>query len=105
MRITISHNRSKAGMIASVDRSFDEFVRGEAGLPLRLAVKEKIWKGSTLTFMFSAKMGLLSTTIRGTAEVTEHNIIVEADLGLLNQILPEQVAREVFGDRIKELLN
>jgi hypothetical protein len=105
MRITISHNRSKAGMIASIDRSFDQLLRGEADLPISLAVTEKSWKGSILSFMLRAKMGLLSTPIKGTVEVTDHDIIVDADLGLVNLILPENAVREVLGERIKGLLN
>ncbi len=105
MRITISHIHSKAEMITSVDRSFDEMLRGEAGLPIRLVVKQKSWQGSILSFTLTARMGLLSTPIKGTVEVTEQDVIVDADLGLLNSILPERAVHEVFGNRIKELLN
>ncbi|HXN17748.1 MAG TPA: hypothetical protein VN875_05395 [Candidatus Binatus sp.] len=105
MRITISHNRLKADMIASVDRSFNQMLQGEPGLPLRLVVKEKSWQGSILSFTLSAKMGFVSTPIKGTIEVTDNELIVDADLGLLNRLLPEETVREVFGNRIKGLLN
>jgi hypothetical protein len=105
MRITISHNRLKADMIASVDRSFNQMLQGEPGLPLRLVVKEKSWQGSILSFTLSAKMGFVSTPIKGTIEVTDNELIVDADLGLLNRLLPEETVREVSGNRIKGLLN
>jgi hypothetical protein len=105
MRITISHKRSKAEMIRYVDSSFDEMLNAKAGLPTRWIVKEKNWKGSILSFTITANLGLLSTPIKGTVEVTDQDVIVDADLGLLNRILPENAVREVFGDRIKELLN
>ena len=105
MQITISHNRSKAEMIASVDRSFDEMLRGKAGLPVQLVVKQKSWQGQILSFTLTAKMGLLSTPIKGTVEVTERDLIVDADLGLLKNILPEKAVREVFADRLKALSN
>ena len=105
MRITIAHNRSKAAMIASVDRSFDEMLQEKAGLPVRLVVKQKSWQGSILSFTLSAKMGLLSTPIKGTVEVTERDLIVDADLGILKNILPEKAVREVFTNRLKELSN
>ena len=105
MRITIAHNRSKADMIASVDRSFDEMLQEKAGLPVRLVVKQKSWQGPILTFTLSAKMGLLSTPIKGTVEVTERDLIVDADLGILKNILPEKAVREVFANRLKELMN
>ncbi len=105
MRITIAHNRSKAEMIASVDRSFDEMLQDKAGLPVRLVVKQKSWQGSILTFTLTAKMGLLSTPIKGTVEVTERDLIVDADLGILKNILPEKAVREVFANRLKEISN
>ena len=103
MRITIAHNRSKAEMIASVDRSFDEMLQEKAGLPVRLVVKQKNWQGQILSFTLTAKMGLLITPIKGTVEVTERDLIVDADLGLLKNILPQKAVREVFTSRWKEL--
>jgi len=35
MRITISHNRSKAEIVDSVDRSFDKMLQLDAALPVR----------------------------------------------------------------------
>jgi len=55
--------------------------------------------------MLRAKMDLLSTPIRGTVEATDHDIVVDADLGLLNRIVSENAVREVSGERIKGLLN
>jgi len=104
MRITISHNRSKAEIIESVDRSFNEMVQGVEGLPVRLVVQQKSWQGPTLSFSLTAKLGLLSTPIKGTVEVTDQDVTVDADLGLLNRLVPEKTARDVIGNRIKGLL-
>jgi hypothetical protein len=104
MRITISHNRSKAQIMESVDRSFDEMFRGVAGLPIRLVLEQRSWQGSILSFSLTAKMGLLSTPIKGTVEVTDQDITVDADLGLLNRLVPEKTVREVIGNRMKGLL-
>jgi|SRR5580704_16951144 hypothetical protein len=105
MRITVSHTRSKAEMMKYVDRSFDEISKGDPGLPVRLVMKEKSWDGSVLTFAFSAKMGIMSTPIKGTVEVTDHDITIDADLGMLNRLVPEQTARDLFTNRIKGFLN
>jgi Putative polyhydroxyalkanoic acid system protein (PHA_gran_rgn) len=105
MRITVAHNRTKAEAVESVDRSFNEMFQEAAGLPVRLAVKQKSWQGSTLSFQLTAKMGLFSTPIKGTVEVTDRELIVDADLGLLNRLLPEKAIQEVIGSRIKGLLN
>jgi hypothetical protein len=104
MRIAISHKRSKAEIIEAVDRSFNEMFQGAAGLPVRLVVKQRSWQGSTLSFSLTAKMGLLSTPITGTVEVTDRDVIVDADLGLLNRLVPEKTAREMIGNRIKGIL-
>jgi Putative polyhydroxyalkanoic acid system protein (PHA_gran_rgn) len=104
MRITISHDRAKAEVIEAVDRSFNEMFQGAAGLPVRLVVEKKSWQASVLSFALTAKMGLLSTPIKGTVEVTDHDITLEVDLGLLNRLVSEKAAREVIGNRIKGLL-
>jgi hypothetical protein len=104
MRITISHNRSKAEIIESVDRSFNEIFQSISGLPVRLVVKQRSWQGSILSFSLTAKWGLLSTPIEGTVTVTDQDVTVEADLGLLNRLIPEKTAREVIGNRIKGVL-
>lgn len=104
MRVTISHDRSKQEVVDSVDRSFDEMFKGMSGLPVRLVVRQKSWQGSILSFALRAKMGLMSTPIKGTVEVTDHDLTVDADLGLLNNLIPEKTAREMIGNRVKGLL-
>jgi hypothetical protein len=105
MRITVAHNRTKAEAVESVDRSFNEMFQEAAGIPVRLTVKQKSWQGSTLTFALSAKIGLLSSPIKGTVEVTDKELIVDADLGILNRLVPEKTIQEVIGSRMKGLLN
>ena len=104
MRITISHNRTKAQIMESVDRSFDEMFQGIAGLPVRLVLEQKSWQGSILSFALTAKLGLLSTPIKGTVGVTEQDVTVDADLGMLNRFVSEKSAQEMIGNRIKGLL-
>jgi Putative polyhydroxyalkanoic acid system protein (PHA_gran_rgn) len=104
MRITISHDRPKAEIVESVDRSFNQLFKQAEGFPVRITVQQRTWQGSTLTFALTAKWGLLSTPIRGTVEVTDHVVTVDADLGLLNRLVPEKTVRDVIGDRIKGLL-
>jgi len=104
MRITISHDRPKAEVIEAVDRSLDDVFKGVAELPLRVTVQQRTWQGSTLTFAITAKWGILSTPIKGTVEVSDHDITVDADLGLLNRFVSEKTARAVVGNRIKDLL-
>ena len=105
MKITIAHNRSKVEVIQTIDRSFDEMSRPNAGIPVQLAVKSKNWQGAVLNFELSAKMAMLSTPITGTVEVTDTDVIINADLGMLNRFVSDETAAEMFGKRFKGLLN
>lgn len=105
MRITIEHKRTKAEVIESINRSFDQMFQGVSGLPVRLVVEQKNWQGSVLSFALSAKMAGLGTPIKGTVEVTDHEVIVDADLGMLSRFVPEDATRELIGKRMKGLLN
>jgi hypothetical protein len=105
MRVTIAHTRTKAEVIESIDRSFDQMFQGVSGLPVRLVVEQKSWQDSVLSFALRAQMGGLSTPIKGTVEVTDNEVTVDADLGMLNRFVPADAAGELIGRRIKGLLN
>ena len=104
MRITVSHNRSKEEVIRNVDRSFDDLFQGIGGIPVRLVQEHKSWQGSIMTFAMTAKMGLLSTPIKGTVEVTDHDLTIDADLGILERMIPAKKAQEVIGEHVRGLL-
>jgi hypothetical protein len=104
MRITVSHNRRKEEVIQSVDRSFNDLFQGVGAIPVRLVQEHKSWQGSIMTFAMSAKMGLLSTPIKGTVEVTDHDLTIDADLGILERMIPAKKAQEVIGEHIRGLL-
>ena len=104
MRITISHNRSKEEVVQAIDRSFNDLFQAGAGLPVRLSVEQKNWQGSTLTFAITANLGFISSPIKGTIEVTDKEVIIDADLGILNRFVSEKTAKEMIGSKIKGLL-
>ena len=104
MRITVSHNRSREEIKEAVDRSFDDLFREIAILPLRFVKERKAWQGNTLIFSLTAKMGLISTLIRGTLEVTERDVTIDVDLGLLERLIPATRAREAVTSRVRGLL-
>ena len=104
MRITISHNRPKEEVIRNVDRSFNDLFQGVGVLPVQLIQDHKNWLGSTLTFALRAKMGLISTPIKGTIEVTDRDLTIDADLGILERMIPAKKAQELITDRVRGLL-
>ena len=103
MRITISHDRPKAEVMQSVDRSFDDLFKTAVDLPVKIIDQQRVWQGSTLVFALTARWGLLSAPIKGTVEVTDHDVTVDADLGILNRFVSEKTARAVLTDRGKGL--
>jgi hypothetical protein len=46
----------------------------------------------------------MSTPIKGTVEVTDRDIIIDADLGMFNRFVDEKTAQRAIGDRLKGLL-
>jgi hypothetical protein len=103
MRITVSHNKSKDQIIQTVDRSFDDLFKGSPLIPIQVANEKRQWQDSTLVFSFNAKIGLLSAPIKGTVEVTDRDLTIDADLGLLEKLLGGGMSRAVEG-RVKGLL-
>ena len=87
-----------------MDRSFNDLFQGIGVLPVRLVQEHKNWQGSTLTFALTAKMGLLSTPIKGTVEVTDRDLAIDVDLGILERMIPAKKAQEVISDHVRGLL-
>lgn len=104
MRITVAHSRPKEELMRSVDRSFEELFRGVGVAPIQFVDVQRSWQGSTLNFSMRAKMGLLSTPIKGTIDVTDKDLTIDVDLGLLEKLLPQAKARETLTNKIRGLL-
>jgi hypothetical protein len=104
MRITIAHKKPKQEVIDSIDRGFDDVFKMQ-GLPLKIELEQKNWQGSTLTFALSAKMGFMSSPIRGTIDVSDRDVTIEADLGMFERFVSEDKVRDVLGTKFKGLLN
>ena len=104
MRVTISHNRPKEEVIRTVERSFDDLFKGVGVLPVQLVQEHRSWQGSTLTFAMTAKMGFMSTPIKGTIDVTDRDLTIDVDLGILERMIPAKKAQEMITDRVRGLL-
>ena len=104
MRITVSHTKSKDEVIRAIDRSFDDLFRGAPGIPLQIVNEQRTWQGGRMNFSFDAKFGLLSAPIKGYVEVTDRDLTIEADLGLLEKLFPTKQARANIESRVRGLL-
>ena len=104
MRVSVSHNRPKAEIMRSVDRSFDDLFKGFGAVPIQIVNEWRKWTGSRMDFSFNAKMGLVSTPIKGFIDVTDREVTVDADLGWLEKLFPAQQAKAALEGRVKGLL-
>jgi hypothetical protein len=104
MRISISHNKPKEDVKRAVDRSFEDLFRGSSAIPLQIINERRSWQGETLTFSCTAKMGILSTGIHGTVEVTDKDLTIDADLGLLEKLLSAKSVQSSIASNIRGLL-
>jgi Putative polyhydroxyalkanoic acid system protein (PHA_gran_rgn) len=104
MRITIAHSKGQQQMIQIVDRAFDDAFRGVIPGPLTIANQQKTWQGSVMKFSLVARMGFIKNPISGTVEVTEQDVTIDADLGMLGNLIPAQEVRNNLETRFRKLL-
>ncbi len=104
MRVTIAHSKTKAEVIRTVDRSFDDVFKNVGALHVELVDEQRRWDGSTLAFSFTAKIGLLRSFVKGTVEVTDKDVTVDADLGILDRLLGSSASRNAIESKVRGLL-
>jgi hypothetical protein len=56
-----------------------------------------------MTFSFNARAGLLSAPIKGTVTVTDQEITIDADLGIIERLVGGK-ARAAIENKVKGLL-
>lgn len=91
-------------MKASVERSIDQLFSGLNLGVIEFVDQRKQWSGDTMTFSLAAKLGFLRTPIVGSAMVTDKEVVLDVDLGLLGKLIPEESARTQIAGRAKGLL-
>lgn len=104
MRITILHDRPKQEMKQSVERSVDQLFTGLNLGPIEFSNQQRQWSGDTMAFSLIANIGFMQTPIRGWALVSDHDVTLDVDLGLLGKLLPESAAKAQVAQRATSLL-
>ena len=101
MRVTVTHGKSKAEVRAAVEQAVDQlFQKTPAGL-IQITDQRKAWDGDVLRFWLTAKMGIVRNPIAGLITVTERDLTVDVDLGMLNLLFPEQKVRKTIEDSLR----
>jgi len=91
-------------MIRLVDRAFDDVFKGVAQIPVTIANQQKSWQGSLMTFSLVVQMGFISNPISGTVEVTDNEVTLEADVGMLGKLIPTEKIQTALQTRLRGLL-
>jgi hypothetical protein len=105
VRVSISHNQSRAEAMQAVDGALGKLFSTVLPPPIRMDNLEKSWSGSVLNFGLRVAIGPFRSAIRGTITVTDNEIIIEADLPkLLTSVVPERSIQSGVETRIRGLL-
>ena len=81
MRLIIPHSDPKQDAKAAVDRSIAQVFTGFNLGAIQFVNQWKEWSVDTMAFSLIAKLGFLQTPIRGSALVTDSEVILDVDLG------------------------
>ncbi|MCU1258514.1 MAG: hypothetical protein JWO80_1399 [Bryobacterales bacterium] len=104
MRVAIGHRKTRREAIEIVDQSFDDLFRGLPIALLQITEQHRSWNGSVMTFGLTAKIGFLQNPIRGTVEVTDREITIDADLGLLEKLISQGKFKTAIQGTFQKLL-
>jgi len=87
-----------------VDRAFDDVFKGVAQVPLTIVDQQKSWQGPRMIFSLVAKMGFISNPISGTVMVTDSDVTLDADIGMLGKLIPAEKIQTALQARLRGLL-
>jgi hypothetical protein len=104
MRITISHKLGRNEAVRRVTSAADTILRPDLPGPVRLSEVTKSWTGDKLNFSLNAVMGPVRVPIVGYIEVRDAEITVDADLGILNNLIPEGNFKTGLETKLRGLL-
>jgi hypothetical protein len=104
MRFTILHGKSQQEAVQIVDEAFEDLFRGLPIRALKITNQHRSWNGSMMTFGLTAKIGFLQNPIQGTAMVTEREITIDADLGMLEKLISQAKLKTVIEKSLQKLL-
>src|SRR6266852_1809569 len=104
MRVTISHQKTQQDAMRAVDQGLDDVFRSFGAAPIEITDEKRSWNGPVLTFSLTLRMGFLRSPIQGTVDVQGKQLIIDVDLGILGQLLPEKKMQTTLETKVRGLL-
>jgi hypothetical protein len=104
MRVTISHKKPKEEVIRIVEQNTNDMLKGLANGPVQVVDIERAWNGNVMDFSFKGKAGFFTAPISGRIEVNDAEVIIEADLGLLGKLIPEEKVQASVEGKVRGYL-
>jgi len=90
MKVTVAHNKGREEAKRRIDHGLNQLLNGMAGGPIEIRDQQKSWNGDVMTFSITGKMGFMTAPIRGTITVNDADVVVEADLGIIEKFIPQE---------------
>jgi hypothetical protein len=101
MRVTISHNKPKEEVRRAAEQAVDQlFHEAPAGF-IQITDKRKQWDGPVLRFWLTARMGIVRNPMQGSIEITDRDLTLDLDLGMLNALFPGRKMSKVIEDQLR----
>ncbi len=101
MKVTVTHKTSKEEVRQAVEKAVDQLFKETPPGLIQITDQRKQWDDDTLRFWLTAKMGVVRNPIQGSIQVTERDLTVDVDLGMLNLLFPEQKIRKTIEDQLR----
>ncbi len=106
MRVIIPNKKPIEETKRIVERSTEDLFRSAAGGIVQITGIRKSWSGNTMAFSFTAGVAFLSTTIEGTIEVNEKEVIIDVTIPeVFRHFIAEDKLKSGIETRIRGLLD
>jgi hypothetical protein len=104
MRIEQPHTLGREEAIGRVDRFLDRLIQDPPG-GVTIKDARKDWDGDRMTFALAIAKGFFGTHVRGSMDVSDDRVVVEAELPpLVRGLLGEERIRQVIADHLGAVL-
>ena len=105
MRISVTHNKTREHVKQSIESALSQAMTAMPSTAVEVSNFERSWRGSTMTFSLDAKAGFLRKRIQGALRVTDSEVILDAELGLLEKLFPMEKFKDAIQHKVDQMLS